>query len=98
MCGIGNCQHVQALDQTDKLQCSVAIVTTEKPAELLETDRTNISKLRRSNELRKFTFDRLLSWLTKLDRDVTLTVKRKSGRRESGKLRVAVAQRRIGLN
>ena len=65
-------------------------LTQQQAAELLETDRTNISKLKRGNELRKFTFDRLLSWLTRLDRDVILTVKRKSGRRESGKLRVAV--------
>ncbi len=65
-------------------------LTQQQAAELLETDRTNISKLKRGNELRKFTFDRLLSWLTKLDRDVILTVKRKSGRRESGELRVAV--------
>ena len=65
-------------------------LTQQQAAELLETDRTNISKLKRGNELRKFTFDRLLSWLTRLDRDVILTVKRKSGRRESGELRVAV--------
>ena len=65
-------------------------LTQRQAAELLETDRTNISKLKRGNELRKFTFDRLLSWLIKLDRDVILTVKRKSGRRKSGKLRVAV--------
>ena len=65
-------------------------LTQQQAAELLETDRTNISKLKRGNELRKFTFDRPLSWLTRLDHDVILTVKRKSARRESGELRVAV--------
>ena len=65
-------------------------LTQRQAAELLETNRTNISKLKRGDELRKFTFDRLLSWLTKLDRDVTLTVKRKSRRHESGQLHVAI--------
>ena len=51
---------------------------------------SNISKLKCGNELRKFTFDRPLTWPTKLDRDVILTVKRKSARRESGELRFAV--------
>lgn len=65
-------------------------LTQQQAAELLETDRSNVSKLKRGSELRKFTFDRLLSWLTKLDHDVTLTIKHKSRRRESGRLRVAV--------
>ena len=57
-------------------------LTQQQATELLKTDRTNISKLKRGNELCKFTFHRLLSWLTKLDRDVILTVKRESGRHE----------------
>ena len=65
-------------------------LTQHQAAKLLETNRTNISKLKRGNELRKFTFDRLLSWLTKLDRDVTLTVKRKPSRHETGQLHVTV--------
>jgi len=65
-------------------------LTQQQAAKLLETNRTNISKLKRGNELRKFTFDRLLSWLTKLDQDVTLTVKRKPKRHESGQLHVAL--------
>ena len=64
-------------------------LTQHQAAKLLGTDRSDISKLKRGSELHRFTFDRLLSWLTKLDRDVILTVKRKSGRRACGELRVA---------
>lgn len=46
-------------------------------AELLGTDQSYISKLKRGRELRRFTFDRLLDWLMKLDRRVILTIERR---------------------
>jgi len=49
-------------------------------ADLLGTDQSYISKLKRSRELRRFTYDRLLNWLIKLDRRVILTIERKTER------------------
>jgi predicted XRE-type DNA-binding protein len=63
-------------------------LTQQQAATLLGTNRTNISKLKRGDELRKFTFDRLLAWLTQLDCDVTLSVAPKPEHRQSGLVRV----------
>ena len=43
-------------------------------AKLLGTDQSYISKLKRGSELRRFTYDRLLDWLIKLDHRVILTI------------------------
>lgn len=64
-------------------------LTQDAAAELLQTDRTSISKLKRGRELRKFSFDRLLNWLTRLDLDVTLHVAQKAKGRSHGCVRVA---------
>ncbi|RKZ43721.1 MAG: XRE family transcriptional regulator, partial [Gammaproteobacteria bacterium] len=56
----------------------------------LDTDRTYISKLKRGSELRRFTFDRLLTWLNKLDQDVILTVKHKASNHDTAKINVAI--------
>lgn len=58
-------------------------------AALLGTDQSYISKLKRGSELRHFTFDRLMGWLVKLDRDVVLTVKQKPRSQEAGMIQVA---------
>ena len=58
-------------------------------AALLGTDQSYISKLKRGSQLRHFTFDRLMGWLIKLDRNVILTVKQKPKRQEAGMIRVA---------
>ena len=58
-------------------------------AALLGTDQSYISKLKRGRELRRFTFDRLLGWLLKLDQDVILTVKQKPKNQEGGMIQVA---------
>ena len=58
-------------------------------AKILGTDQSYISKLKRGSELRRFTFDRLMSWLTKLDRNVILMVEQKPQNQEAGMIQVA---------
>ncbi len=65
-------------------------LTQLQAAKILDTDQSYISKLNRGSELRRFSFDRLMGWLTKLDRNVTLTVKQKPRSQESALIRVAV--------
>ena len=89
----------QAEAMLAKAQLAMAILeaidkrglTQQQAAKLLGTERSNVSKLKRGRELRKFSFDRLLSWLNKLDRDVTLTVKSKPGNQDTGHLHVVAA-------
>jgi len=64
-------------------------LTQKQAAELLGTDQSYISKLKRGRELRRFSFDRLLHWLNRLDRDVTVTVVRKPRKKGRAKIRVA---------
>ena len=59
-------------------------------AKLLDTHQTQISRLRTGEGKDGMSFDLLLSWLTKLDRNVTLTVKRKPRNQVEGEIRVAV--------
>ena len=65
-------------------------LTQIEAAQILGTDQSYISKLKRGRELRRFTFDRLMGWLTKLDQNVTLTVKQKSKNQKDGYIQVAV--------
>ncbi|VAX25274.1 hypothetical protein MNBD_NITROSPINAE03-372 [hydrothermal vent metagenome] len=65
-------------------------LTQAQAAKILDTDQSQISILKTGDCLQRFTFDRLLSWLTKLDRDVTLTVRHKPRNHESGLLEVSV--------
>lgn len=65
-------------------------LTQHQAAKILGTDQAYISKLKRGSELRRFTFDRLMSWLTKLDRNVIVSVKRKTSGQESAAIQVAI--------
>lgn len=65
-------------------------LTQQQAAELLETERSYISKLKTGRGLRKFSFDRLLSWLNKLDRDITLTVTHKPRKRKPATIHVTI--------
>ena len=64
-------------------------LTQTQAAEMLGTDQSYISKLKRGSELRRFTFDRLMDWLTKLDQDIVLFVKQKSRTRKNGMILVS---------
>lgn len=65
-------------------------LTQHQAAKLLKADRSYISKLKRGSELRRFTFDRLLTWLNKLDQDVILTVKHKARNHDTARINVAI--------
>ncbi len=65
-------------------------LTQAKAAKILDTDQSQISILKTGDCLQRFTFDRLLTWLTKLDCDVTLTVRPKPRNHECGLLEVSV--------
>ncbi len=66
-------------------------LTQRQAASLLGTDQSYISKLKSGSELRHFTFDRLLHWLNRLDRNIVLTVKNKGQKQEQATIRVAGA-------
>ncbi|MBI5184782.1 MAG: XRE family transcriptional regulator [Nitrospinae bacterium] len=59
-------------------------------ASLLGTDQSHISRLKSGQCLESYTFDRLLNWLNKLGRDVTLTVRQKPRSRENALIEVAL--------
>lgn len=65
-------------------------LTQIKAAKILGTNQSQLSLLRSGDCLERFTFDRLMSWLTKLDQNITVTVKRKSRNQESAAIHVAV--------
>ena len=64
-------------------------LTQTQAAEILNTDQSHISRLR-NGRIDHFTFDRLLGWLNKLDRDIELVIKRKPKQQESGQVSVFV--------
>ena len=51
-------------------------LTQAQAAKTLDTHKTQISRLNTGKGIDSMSFDLLLNWLTKLDRNVTLTVKR----------------------
>jgi len=63
-------------------------MTLEDAASILGADQSYISKLKRGSELQHITLDRLILWLTKLDRNVILTVKEKPKKQPIGEIRV----------
>lgn len=65
-------------------------LTQAQAAKILYTDQSQISILKAGDCLQRFTFDRLLTWLTKLDRDVTLTIRPKPRNHECGLLEVSI--------
>jgi len=62
--------------------------TQQQAAEKLGTDQSYISKLKRGDELRHFTFDRLFGWINKLDRNIILTSKSKKRNEEVATIQV----------
>jgi len=65
-------------------------LTQTETARILCTNQSQLSLLKSGDCLERFTFDRLMCWLTKLDQDITVTVKRKSRNRENAAIHVAV--------
>lgn len=65
-------------------------LTQTQAAKIFDTHQTQIAKLNKGSSVKSMSFDLLLSWLTKLDQDVTVTVKCKPRNRESAAIHVAV--------
>jgi predicted XRE-type DNA-binding protein len=65
-------------------------LTQAQAAKIFGTHQTQIARLNKGSSVKSMSFDLLLSWLTKLDQDVTVTVKRKPRNQESATVHVAV--------
>lgn len=61
-----------------------------KAAIILGTSQSQLSLLKSGDCLQRFTLDRLMSWLTKLDCNITVTVKRKPRNQQNAVIQVAV--------
>ena len=65
-------------------------LTQAGAAKILGTNQSQISLLKNGDCLRRFTLDRLVLWLTKLDHNVTLTVKRKPRNQGAAAIQVSI--------
>lgn len=90
--GLENAEELKA-----KADISVKIIqairerglTQTQAAALLGTHQTTISKLYHSN-IDRFTFDKLLSWLVKLDFRVDMIIREKKNSKDTGGIRVSI--------
>jgi len=64
-------------------------LTQTEASKILKTNQSQLSLLNRGECLESFTFDRLISWLTKLDQNVTVTIKNKPRRQKNAEIHVA---------
>lgn len=64
-------------------------LTQTQAAKLLETHQTQVSRLNSGEGIDSMSIDLLLTWLTRLDRNVTLTVKRAPKNQDFGRIQVS---------
>ena len=64
-------------------------LTEQEAAEMLHVTQARIAALNRGSLLKSFSIDALIGFLTKLDQDVEIVVKRKPRSRIAGEVRVA---------
>ena len=100
--GSGNVFADLGLDNSDEMlaKSTLAIMilgiikqrklTQEQAAKIFGTHQTQVSRLNSGKGVESISFDLLLSWLTKLDHNVTVSVKQKSSRQENAAIRVAI--------
>lgn len=62
----------------------------KEAAEILGVTQTRVSALQRGRKLKDFSIDTLMGFLTKLDQDVEIVVKRKPRSHPVGEIRVAI--------
>jgi predicted XRE-type DNA-binding protein len=91
---LGVSKAEEMLAKAQLAQAIIAVIedrglTQQQAARLLGTNQSYISMLKRDRELRRFTFDRLLHWLNRLDRDATLTVARRPSKQGGATVHVA---------
>jgi len=65
-------------------------LTQAQAAKMFGTHQTQVSRLNTGRGVNSMSFDLLLSWLTKLDQNVTVTVKSKTRTQENAIIKVAV--------
>lgn len=65
-------------------------LTQKKAAELFRTHQTQVSRLNSGEGINSMSIDLLMTWLTRLNRNVTVTVKRTPKNQETGRIQVAV--------
>lgn len=65
-------------------------LTQAQAAKILVTHQTQVARLKKGSGVNSMSFDLLLSWLTKLDRNITLTVKTKPRSQETAVIQVSV--------
>ncbi len=65
-------------------------LTQAAAAKLLDTHQTQVSRLKTGKGVDSISLDLLMHWLTKLDRNVTVSVKRKPKSQNEGRIQVAV--------
>lgn len=65
-------------------------LTQAQAAKIFSTHQTQIARLNKGSSVKSMSFDLLLSWLTKLDQDITVTIKRKPCNRKIAAIHVAV--------
>ena len=87
-------EHANALHAKGVLALAIIKIiqdrdmTQAQAAILLGTDQSHISRLKKGR-IEAFSFDRLLNFLNKLDRDVELRIRKKDRNHENGTVRVA---------
>ncbi len=64
-------------------------LTQAQAAKIFGTHQTQIARLNKGSNVKSMSFDLLLSWFTKLDQDVTMTIKCKPRNRKNAVIHVA---------
>ncbi|NOT62011.1 MAG: XRE family transcriptional regulator [Acidobacteria bacterium] len=65
-------------------------LTKPQAAEILAVPQNRVAGLYSGRQLKGFSIDKLMGFLTKLDQDVEITVKRKARTHSAGEIRVAM--------
>jgi predicted XRE-type DNA-binding protein len=65
-------------------------LTQKEAAAILNVTQTRVSALNSGRKLREFSIDMLIGFLTRLDQDVEIVVKRKPRSHSAGEIRVAI--------
>lgn len=99
----GNAFADIGLKNTDELQAKSTLartireiikhrgLTQAKAAELFGTHQTQVSRLNSGAGIDGMSFDLLMNWLTRLDRNITVTIKKNpENQNDFGNIRVAV--------
>ena len=100
--GSGNVFADLDLDNAEELQAKSTLaitlrdiikrrgLTQKEAARILGTHQTQIARLKNSKGIGNMSIGLLMHWLTKFNRDITVSVKKTSDNRSEGEIRIAV--------